>query len=60
VAESTCLFCKGPRFYFKHLLGGSQPPVTLVPGDLTLSLASIGHCVHMWCTYIYVGKNSYT
>jgi hypothetical protein len=43
MAKSTGCSGKGSDFDSLHKHGGSQPPVTLVPGDLTSSSGLLGH-----------------
>ena len=54
VKSMGCSF-RGIRFNSQYLHDGSQPPVTLVPGDLTLS-GVCGHQVPHWCIDIHADK----
>lgn len=51
--ESTCYFCRGPRF-------GSQPAVNSLSEDLVPSPGLHGYQVCMWCTYMYTRAHTYT
>lgn len=47
------------QFLLLHPHGGSQPPVTLVPGYLTSSPSFCGHCTHTWYTHMHVVTHTY-
>lgn len=53
VVKSTVCSSRGPGFDSSHLCGGSQPPVTPVPGDL-LPASDLGGPKHAYGTQTYV------
>ena len=56
VVKGTCYSYKGLGFSSQHPHGGLQPPITLLPGDLTLSSDLCRNQACMWHTDVHVGK----
>lgn len=54
----TCCSCRGPEFNFWHLQGGSQWPLTPVPGTLMPFLVSTS-TKHATDTYTHIQVNVY-
>jgi hypothetical protein len=46
VVKSTDCFCRKPRFGFQNSHDGSQPSITPVPEDPTLSSGPCRHCMY--------------
>lgn len=52
-------FAKGSKFDSQHPHGGSQPPITPVPGDLTL-LSDLHELLHTDGTHTYTQACTHT
>lgn len=57
VVQSTCCFCRGPKFASQHPDHGSQPFITPITRDPKLSSAFCWKLAHMW--HIYIQANIY-
>lgn len=57
--KSACCSFWGPKFSSQTLQGGSQPSVTPLPGDMTLSSGFRGHRAHMGRNGIPADKHSF-